>query len=62
MKLVRKSAMRRINNLIKDMENGYIEIEDFEKKLTSMIGHAKHADTYNMICNIKDRAEAAKTK
>ena len=52
--LLRKASMRRITKLMKQLNQRCCSLEDFNKRIVSMIGHAKHADVYNYIENLKE--------
>lgn len=45
-KKIRKDAMRRLKKTLKAFETGEMELEDFDRSITSRIGHIGHADTY----------------
>ena len=56
-KKIRKAAMRRMNILMKNFENGTITEEFFNKSFTSRIGAMKHADTYKLMGRLKEKAK-----
>lgn len=62
MKLPRKAATRRINDLLKCFESGIITEEFFDASMTSRIGHMKHADTYNLQKDLEERRQEAKKR
>lgn len=61
-KKVRKAAMRRMNRLMKNFENGTITEEYFDKSYTSRIGSMKHADTFRVRESLNNRVKELKEK
>ena len=59
-KKVRKGAMRRLNELIRDFENGLVTEEFFDQSFKSRLGSMEHADTY--ILRSQYEAEVAAIK
>jgi len=60
MTILRKSSMRRITKTIRQFESGLTDVETFDKRIGSMIGHAKHADAYIYLQDVEKKIKAVK--
>lgn len=61
-KKIRKDAMRRLKKLLRAFETGEMELDAFDRSLTSRIGHMGHADTYNLIQKTEATAKELKER
>ena len=61
-KRVRKDAMRRLKKLLKAFDAGEVEPEVFDRSMGSRFGHMKHADSYILIENTKERIKEIKER
>ena len=59
-RILRKGATRRIKKLLHAFATGEVDEELFDRSIESRIGHAKHADTFNLCAEL--RQEIKKTK
>lgn len=62
MKLLRKAATRRLNQLLKNFEEGTITEEYFDRSLASRLGHMEHADTYQLRQELAGKVKGIKEK
>ena len=61
-KRVRKDAMRRLKKLLKAFDTGEVELEDFDRSIESRFGHMKHADSYILIEETKEKVKEIKER
>lgn len=60
-KKVRKAAMRRMRHLMRDLRNGLITEEFFDRSFESRLGSMQHADAYHLTKEYEAEAEEIKT-
>lgn len=61
-KRVRKDAMRRLKKLLKAFESGEVEVEDFDRSITSRFGHMSHADSFILIRDTETKIKEIKER
>ena len=59
-RILRKGATRRIKKLLHAFETGEVDEELFDRSIESRIGHAKHADTFNLCAELRQEIKQTK--
>ena len=59
-RILRKGATRRIKKLLHAFETGEVDEELFDRSIESRIGHAKHADTFNLCAELRQAIKQTK--
>lgn len=59
-RILRKGATRRIKKLLRAFETGEVDEELFDRSIESRIGHAKHADTFNLCAELRQEIKQTK--
>lgn len=59
-RILRKGATRRIKKLLHAFSTGEVDEELFDRSIESRIGHAKHADTFNLCAELRQEIKQTK--
>ena len=59
-RILRKGATRRIKKLLHAFATGEVDEELFDRSIESRIGHAKHADTFNLCAELRQEIKQTK--